>query len=305
MKKFADIILIMIALIWGSGFIFSQMALDANLSPFVIMTIRFTIAALLLGMTCFKKIKQFSAYELKAGLITGFFLYISFAFQTIGLQYTTPSSNAFLTATNVVIVPLIYWLFYKKSPGKPLILGSILAIIGIGLLTIKKDFSIGIGDSLSLVCAFLFAAHVVCIGHFSQKVGVEKLSFLQMGVAAILSCCSMGILEQQQLLEIQFTTKGIMAVVYLGIMSTCVAFFLQTYAQKYTSPVKTSIFLSMEALFATVFSVLLGYENFSVKMILGGLCVFSAAIVAEIGPLLWEKIKNIKTVCVERGKNYD
>lgn len=281
MQKLAYGILFLVAVIWGSGFIFSQMALDAQISPFIIMAIRFSIATLILGIIFYKKIVGLIKYEIKAGIITGLFLYLAFAFQTIGLKYTTPSSNAFLTAINVIIVPIIFWVVYKKVPRKSLILGSLLAVIGVGLITVQKGFSISMGDTLSLLCSVGFAFHIFCIGHYGKKVEVAKLIVLQMGVAAILSVVSTLIFDNKVIAETTFTMEGIIAVVYLGVMSTCLAFFLQTYAQKYTSAVKTSIILSSEALFATLFSVALGYDILTVRMVVGGLLIFMATIVAE------------------------
>lgn len=293
MKKFAYGILFIVAVIWGSGFIFSQMALDAHISPFLMMAIRFSIATIILVIILFKKIRGFVKYEIIGGAITGFFLYLAFAFQTIGLKYTTPSSNAFLTAINVIIVPIIFWIAYKKVPAKSLIFGSFLALVGVGLITIKEGFSISIGDTLSLLCAGGFALHIFCIGHFGKKIEVSKIIVLQMGVAASLSIFSAFLFESNVIAEMTFTLKGSISVVYLGVMSTCLAFLLQTYAQKYTSTVKTSIILSSEAVFATLFSVILGYERLTLKIVVGGLLVLVATIVAELGDIMQkEELKN-------------
>lgn len=149
------------ALIWGSGFIGVSISLSGGLTPLQIMTIRFFIGAVLLGIIFFKEIKNNITKEaVKAGSMIGVFLFIAFAFQTIGMSYTTASKNAFLTAINVVIVPFIGFVLYKRPLDKYGIISSIIAILGIGILSLEADFSINFGDFLTIICAFGFAFHI-------------------------------------------------------------------------------------------------------------------------------------------------
>ena len=142
--------------IWGGGFIATDGALDA-LSPFYIMMIRFMGAAILPCILCFKKLKNLEGYIWRRGLFAGALLFLAFSFQTIGLQYTTPSKNAFLTAVNVVMVPYLLWLYMRKKPNQKEVLASIVCVIGIAFLTLKPDaVGLNIGDMLSIICAFFF-----------------------------------------------------------------------------------------------------------------------------------------------------
>lgn len=96
-------------------------------------------------------------------------MYIAFALQTVGLQYTTPSKNAFLTAVNVIIVPLIAYAVYKRRIDGYEIIGSIMAIVGIGFLSLQGSLTMNIGDALSLACAVAFAFDIFCTNLFVQK----------------------------------------------------------------------------------------------------------------------------------------
>ena len=116
-KSYANILLVIVTIIWGGGFIATDGALDA-LSPFYIMMIRFMGAAILPCILCFKKLKNLEGYIWRRGLFAGALLFLAFSFQTIGLQYTTPSKNAFLTAVNVVMVPYLLWLYMRKKPNQ-------------------------------------------------------------------------------------------------------------------------------------------------------------------------------------------
>lgn len=107
--------LLSVALIWGSGFIATQIAIDEGLSSTFIMFIRFTMATIMMGVFVRKDLKEIKAKDIKGGVIVGIFLFLAFILQTIGLQFTTPAVNAFITATCVVMVPFLAGLFLKKS----------------------------------------------------------------------------------------------------------------------------------------------------------------------------------------------
>ncbi|MFR4219638.1 MAG: DMT family transporter, partial [[Clostridium] innocuum] len=108
-------------------------------------------------LICWKKLRRLDRATIGHGIVTGIFLFLAFAFQTFGLKYSTPSKNAFLTATNVVFVPYLLWLLWHRRPSRKELIASLLCIVGIALLTLKKDaLMLGFGDMLSLVCALFF-----------------------------------------------------------------------------------------------------------------------------------------------------
>lgn len=170
MKKYMAIAgLVLVTVIWGGGFVASDMALD-SLSPFQIMTIRFLLASVLMGGISIRNLKGIKKEEVTAGVFMGAALFIGFSLQIIGLQYTTPSKNAFLTATNVVIVPFIAFLICRKKVGFRGIIGAVLAIAGVGLLSLDKDLSLGLGDGLTLICAVGFAFQIFLTKHLCEEV---------------------------------------------------------------------------------------------------------------------------------------
>ena len=112
----ADLLCLLVAAIWGSGFIASQLAIDSNMSAALIMALRFTIAAIVMLMVCLPKLKQIRPRDLKMGGLAGVFLFGAFYTQIVGQQHTTVSHCAFLTATNVVMVPFIVWGVSRRRP---------------------------------------------------------------------------------------------------------------------------------------------------------------------------------------------
>ena len=117
----------------------------------------------------------------------GIILYIAFALQTVGLQYTTPSKNAFLTAVNVIIVPVITYAVYKRRIDGYEILGAILAIVGIGSLSLQGSLTMNLGDVLSLLCAVGFAFDIFCTNLFVQKEDAILLTIVQFITAALIN----------------------------------------------------------------------------------------------------------------------
>lgn len=279
MKKYLGILgLLTVTVIWGGGFVASDMALE-TLSPFQIMLIRFLIAAVLMTILGIKQIKTISREEARCGFWLGAALFGGFALQIIALQYTTPSKNAFLTATNVVLVPFIALVIYRKKIEVRSLIGAGMALVGAGVLSLKDDFSIGLGDGLTLLCAVCFALQIFLTGEYVGRIRPAVLNFLQMATACVLSAAGL-------LLSGDFTfapsTRSLLAVLYLGVVSTTITYLLQTVSQKYVDETKSAIILSMEAVFGTFFSVVLLHENVTVRMLAGSALILAAVLVSEI-----------------------
>lgn len=280
--RLAQLALLATALIWGSGFIGSQMALDAHFSSAFIILCRFGLSALVFGVVNLGTLRRhLTLGHWKAGFAIGTILFLAFYTQTVGLAYTTPSKNAFLTATNVVFVPFIALVIYHKKIDTRSLIGAGMAIVGAGVLSLQNDFSIGIGDGLTLLCAVGFAFQIFLTGEFVGKIRPSVLNFLQMTTACLLS--AVGLLLSGEF-TFQFSMRSLLAVGYLGVVSTTVCYLLQTVSQKYVDETKSAIILSMEAVFGTIFSVILLHEAVTVRMVVGSALILSAVLVSEIQP---------------------
>lgn len=279
-NKLASLALLLTAAIWGTSFAVSQMALDEGLSPFQMMTCRFLISSILMIVMFWKEVKKIRIKEVKAGMAIGTFLFLGFAFQTFGLKYTTPSKNAFITATNVVMVPLIYWLIKKKRPDKYSLVGALLTIIGISLLTLEGSFKVGLGDWLTLISAVAFALQIISIGYYAKKHLPIQLMTIQMLTNFVLSLVALLFTQD----AVSLTSKGWLTVLYLGIPSTTIAFLVQNIAQKYVSASKTAIILATESVFGTISSVIFIGESLNTKMIAGCVIIFVAIMITEVKP---------------------
>ncbi len=273
----ADLSLLFVALIWGSGFIATKYGLDM-ISPLYLNAFRFTIAFILMMVIFYKKLKKINKKNIIGGMVIGVFLYTAFAFQTVGLQFTTAGKQAFLTGVNVIIVPFLYWLVQGERPDNYSFVATILTFVGIALLSLENGFHMQLGDSLTIVCAFLFACHIVSIGYYTKENDPIILTVLQFGVAAILSLITALLFED---VPSNIPAEGIFSVMYLGIFSTLIAFLIQNIAQSKTSSTHAAIMLSLESVFGSILSSLLLAEIFTSRMIVGCVIIFIAIITAE------------------------
>lgn len=274
----SDVSLLFVAAVWGGGFVAVKDALN-TITPMYLMAFRFVLAAIFLYAFLFKWIGKLSKDDIKKGSVVGGFLFLAFAAQTYGLQYTTASKQGFLTAVYVVVVPLLYWLLYKRQPGIKAFVGSFLTIIGIGLISLEGSLSLNLGDMLTLLCAVLFAAHIISIEYFAKDMNTVKLAFVQISVAAVL-CVVTALLTEP--VPAAVSGRAWLAIVYLAFFSTFACFTVQTIAQKYTSSSHASIIMSLESVFAAVLGVAILGEVMSVKMIIGSAIIFSAILIVEV-----------------------
>lgn len=274
-----DVLLLITAIVWGGGFIGVVESLD-TLTPFYMIATRFAMASILMLVCFFKKFRTIEKSDLIPGIASGFFLFLGFAFQTIGAMYISVGKLAFLTALNVIMVPFIVFVCFKEKIKKYNLVSSFIAVVGFAFLNLSKEagFSIGVGELLGIGCAIGFAGQIALLGHFANKRDPIKLAILQMLTCTILGIICAILFEAPPK---AITLEMIMPVTYLGIFSTFVAFLFQTIGQKYTSASRAAILLSMESVFGISLSVLILKEAITTSMVIGASLIFAAVIIAE------------------------
>lgn len=289
-ERIANLSLVLVTIIWGSGFIATEYVIKANWSTSLIMFTRFTIAAIILGIVLNKNILKINKTEIINGTIAGMFLFLGFYTQTLGQTMTNVSNVAFLTATNVIMIPFISWLISKNKPKLQTILLVSLALLGVGVLSFESGrFSLGVGDILVLLGAFFFATQIAYLEKATKDSDPVRINFMQILTATVLSSISFAVNSQG--IQGANVREGILPILFLGIFSTCICFLVQTSAQKYVSASKVGIILSLEGVFGGIFSVVLGFETLTVKLVIGGTLIVVASIMSNID--LSQKVEEI------------
>ncbi|WP_294704404.1 DMT family transporter [uncultured Fusobacterium sp.] len=280
-KTLFKIGLILVAVSWGSGFPVTKIALDSGIAPNALMSIRFLVTALVLFI--FFKIKgvAISKEEKRLGLGTGIVLGLAFSLQTVGLVYTTSSKNAFITGAYVVMVPFISWFLTKEKPKLSIYLATVICLFGIGLLSLEGDLSINYGDFLTFICAIFFALQMSLIGANISDKNPITVNTYQMLSAGILTLLLNVVFENFSIFTTRLNITQILAIGFLVVCNTLIAYLVQTAAQTYVPASTTSLILSTEILFGAITSVLFLGDPFTLKMVLGGILIFASVMIAE------------------------
>ena len=206
-------------------------------------------------------------------------IFAASSFQQFGIQYTTVGKAGFITACYIVIVPII-GIFLKKKCS-PFIWAAVVMASGSDFIfsASQTDFSIGLGDILMLVCAFLFSLHILVIDYFSPKADGVKLSCIQFLVCGILSMIPALILERPQISSI---LTAWLPILYAGVMSCGVAYTLQVVGQKNVNPTVASLILSLESCISVLAGWVLLDQKLTIKELLGCVIMFAAIILAQL-----------------------
>jgi drug/metabolite transporter (DMT)-like permease len=284
----ADLALLFCALVWGSTFVVVKDAL-ADVSVFAYLAVRFALAAVVMAFLYSRSLRELNSRTFWAGVQIGLFMFGGYAFQTTGLRFTTPSKAAFLTGSSVIIVPLILAAFGRRRINGWIWAGALSAFAGLYLLTIPSEGIGGLnrGDPIAFGCAIMFALHCIFIGRYVEKHSVGALSFLQVATTAVVAIAFLPILSATgwEPLRLHWTGNLVFAVLVTAIGSTVIGFSFQTWAQQYTSPSHTAIFISLEPVFAVLTSWFLRREQLGSRLLLGGALIFVGILLAELkGP---------------------
>lgn len=276
----ADLSLVLVALFWGLGFVAMKDALEA-FPTFWLLTLRFFTAALIMALLFRRTLAAASKRDLGAGALIGVFLFLGFAAQTIGLNYTSPGKQAFLTATYVVLVPLISWGVRRIFPGVVSLAASGLCLAGMALLTLQEGFSINSGDSLTLLCAIFFAVHILAIERFAATTNPLVLAVVQIFMVGLLSLPFAVALGPWP--GLAGGGSAIWSLVFTIFFCTIFAFIVQNAAQKFTPSTHTAIILSLESVFGAAAGIYFYGEVFTSKMALGCALILASVLLTETG----------------------
>ncbi len=245
----AELLMILVALIWGITFVLVKNAL-ADIGPFLFLGIRFILAFLVLAALSYKNMKKIKDTTLAAGCLIGFFLFIGYVFQTVGLKYTSSSNAGFITGVSVVLVPIMIAIKNWKMPAWQTILTVIMAAIGLFLLSVPAgNLTLGYGDFLVLICAVGFALHIVFVDHYSHRHNAVAITGIQILFVGIL-CMIIGLLTEPW--PQHFTSTALIAIIITSVFATSMAFLLQNYLQKFSTPTRFAVVLTSEPVFAAM-----------------------------------------------------
>ena len=284
-KTKAEAALLGTTLIWGGTFVAMKIGLQ-DISSLLLIAIRFLVAALFFLALFGRSIFPIPASAAIKGSILGLFLFLGFAAQTIGLNYTTASKSAFITGMMVVFTPLLQFVIEKRAPNFGNILGVVLAAVGLWFLTSPAGSEFNIGDALTIVCAFMFGVYIVYLDITSKEMTALQLTFLQTASVSVFAW--IGVVGFQSF-TFAVTPSALISLAYLTLLATILTTYVQTRFQKDTTPTRAVIIFTIEPVLASIYAYFILSERISEFGILGGSLIIAGVLISELSdsiPLL-------------------
>ncbi len=278
----ADLILLLVAALWGSSFA-AQRAAAAQGEVLFYNGVRYLLGAALLSPVLFFHQPRWRGIPLRTWLgggLAGLAMFSAVAFQQYGLQFTTAANAGFITGLYVMIVPFLLAVFYRRPPRSIIWVASIIATIGMFLLSTEGSFSLSRGDRWVLVGALMWAVHVIIIDRITHRLDLFLLAVTQASVCGFLSLFSGIWFERATFSQLD----GLWwAVVWTAVASIALGFSLQPLGQRVAPPADAAILLSMESVFAALFGWIILREGLTATQLLGCALMFLAVILAQMG----------------------
>lgn len=267
---FADFVLLGLNVIWGYCFLVIKELLT-ELKPFQIIAIRFLIPSIFLVPYYFKTFQKLSSEDLKNFLFTGLALGFGFCFQTLGIELSSPSKAGVFTGMLVVFVPFVSYFFYRNRIKNPILFGSLISFTGLILFSIEdfRTYFFQKGDLFLISCAIIYALHVI-LNDFTfkknKKIDENSFASFQIFISGLVGLVFSISFEK---IPNSISEKAIYSILFLSILGSFFAYFIQTWAQKISPPSHVGVLLCTESIFACIFSYFLLGEKFGIEKIFG------------------------------------
>lgn len=280
----ADFMLLVVAVCWGFSYYGMKIALE-EVTTFTLNTYRFLGAFAVAVILSFPKLRGVNRTMLMYSGAIGVVLAAVYAGATIGVQYTTLSNCAFLCATTVFFVPVLEFILYRKKTSKKIFFAITICFIGIMLMTLKEDFSFNLkhlkGDLISLSTGVTYALEIVIT---SKAVSDKRVDPYITGVFSLASCGIVMLILSitMENMTVPHSANVWIAVVFLAVFCTGVAFIIQPIAQQHTEPSHVGIIFSLEPVFAGIIAFLFAGEVLTQKQVFGEVLILIALFFMEV-----------------------
>ncbi len=284
-ERNAGILLLLTSLIWGLSFVAQSVSAE-SIGPFTFNAVRLIIGAIVLipfalpGIRKHNKDALYFRKAIKGGILCGLCLAAASVTQQAGIAASGAGKGGFITSLYIIIVPILS-IFLGRKPGARTWICAFSALIGMYFLTLSEGLSLSKGDLLLIICALLFALHIMWIDRVGKDVDGVLLSMLQFLIGGIASGIGMLILEDPDISSIM---DAWLPVLYAGAFSCGIAYTLQIVGQKYMNPDHAVLILSLESVWAALGGALILGERMTGKELFGCLLVFAAVIFSQIKP---------------------
>ncbi len=279
--------LVLCTVIWGGTFPAAKIALQ-QISPWTVVSLRFMVAGSLFAAIYYRQVVRADFRLMLRGVALGLFFFAGFSLQTFGLVFTSSSRSAFITEMLVIFIPLMYFVFYRRTPSVYTVTGIAVVLLGLFLLTSPgDDLALNRGDWLTLGCALAFSAYIIGVSAWSTPETRGVLSTLQCLTVAALALPGLDL----EASHVATSPELWLALAYLAVPGTVIVVLLQMRFQPHTTPARAGVIFALEPVFAMFYAVMLGLEATSGRAILGAVVVTLGVFWSEAGAILVTKYR--------------
>ncbi|MBQ8733862.1 MAG: DMT family transporter, partial [Anaerotignum sp.] len=279
----AILIMLLVTVSWGGGFVAIKMGIDLGVPVGLMNMIRAAIFTVLILILFHKHIFNMKKDEFKIGFLAGTANMMGFLLQSIGAQYTTVSNSAFLTTTNVVMIPFMAWVIMKRKPQPKNFVAVAICMVGTAVLAgvFRNGLSFNIGDIYSLACAFAFGLSIVFLAMQKSESHFAVGAFM-IAVTHFMGGALYFIFAEGMTVPHIDWKMAVLPLIYLGAGSSFLAQSLQVAAQKHVNPSTASLVPMFESVFGSIFSIMFGFETFTLNLLVGGSLIVASLVVSEV-----------------------
>jgi len=279
-----SIYLFLTALIWGMAFS-AQSEAARHMGPFTFTAVRslITLGALSLFSLLGRKnpapapAAKAGSY-IKVGALLGAILFLGAVLQQTGLAHTSAAKSGFITALYIVIVPIV-GMFFGRRVSAMVWVGVALSLVGLGFLCLKRDFSVGFGDIVTLGGACVFSLHILAVDRHAAGLSAIKLCAVQFATSGALALIAALLLETIRLSDLLACWPSLL---YVGVISGSIGYTLQIACQRHTDPTLASLLMCLESVFAAIGVWLLLGHTLLPKEMFGCTLMLAGCIVAQL-----------------------
>nr|WP_326171889.1 DMT family transporter [uncultured Oscillibacter sp.] len=277
-KRNASWLLLAASAMWGSSFVASKYCINSGMLQFEIVFCRFSLGSLLTALVFWKQLRHPTKSAVRTGIAIGLLTALTFTLEMFGLAVTEAAKASFLTATNIVMMPFLYALFFRVRPARRSLLAAVLALAGVGLLSLTGGLgTVAPGDLLLLADAATYGLNSLLLVWLAGDDSRVQISFFQFLTTAV----CMGVLTLLQGTGGTYTRPAVLSVLYLAAVPTVLCYLIKNFTLKYLDPVRCTLILSTESIFCAILSALLLKERMSGRM-LAGVALICGGVVTEI-----------------------
>ena len=279
MKLLAKPMLFAAAFFWGASFMLMKGALD-NIPTGHLIAIRFTAGTPLAALFSWRHWKNFSPDYLWRGGLAGLLPFSVYWAQTVGLETTTASNNAFLSAVYCVIVPFMTWLLFRERPDRYNVAAALLCIAGVGFVSLTETFTISAGDGFTLLGAVFCAVNIIAVARLGRDKDVMLFTVVQL---AVVTLCAWALALATETFQFSALARPevLLPMLYLCVMATAVCMMLMNVGLVWSEHAPASVILSLESVFGVALAVIFYGDPLTPRLLVGFTLIFIGVLCSE------------------------